>query len=162
MYMKAYITPLFIIAAFLALPLISAGIFTDNGNGTVTDNRTGLMWAKNADIAGRGMAYDDAVKWVKTLHIGGYGDWRLPSKDELNFFANGKIAPIGTNTKDPAINDLLKKTFAGYQEGIYWTSELERDRPDSVAAWFVSVSNGYVSCSYRSNDHSVWPVRGGR
>ncbi|MCP4713100.1 MAG: DUF1566 domain-containing protein, partial [Planctomycetes bacterium] len=64
--------------------------FTDNGNGTVTDNITGLMWQKSPDTDGDGnidaadkLSYDEAVAGADTLSLAGYTDWRLPTIKEL-------------------------------------------------------------------------------
>jgi hypothetical protein len=58
--------------------------FTDNGDGTITDHATGLMWSQ-AD-SGSGMIWEDALAWVEARnaeqHLG-YGDWRLPDAKEL-------------------------------------------------------------------------------
>ena len=64
--------------------------YTDNGDGTVTDNITGLMWQQSPDIDGNGdidaddkLTYDEAVAGASTLSLGGYNDWRLPTIKEL-------------------------------------------------------------------------------
>ncbi|MEJ2617536.1 MAG: DUF1566 domain-containing protein, partial [Ignavibacteriaceae bacterium] len=64
--------------------------YTDNGNGTVTDNVTGLMWQKSADMNGDGfinyndkLTYDDALTAADTFSLAGYKDWRLPTIKEL-------------------------------------------------------------------------------
>jgi Protein of unknown function (DUF1566) len=64
--------------------------FTNNGDGTVTDNITGLMWQKSADTDGDGdintgdkLTYDEAVAGANSLNLGGYTDWRLPTIKEL-------------------------------------------------------------------------------
>jgi hypothetical protein len=65
--------------------------FTDNGNGTVTDKRTGLRWLKNANAAGVTFTWDDATAAVNNLKDGvaglsdgsRAGDWHLPTKEEL-------------------------------------------------------------------------------
>jgi archaellum component FlaF (FlaF/FlaG flagellin family) len=64
--------------------------FTDNGDGTVTDHVTGLMWQKSPDTDTDGdidaddkLSYDQAVAKASTLNLGGYTDWRLPSIKEL-------------------------------------------------------------------------------
>lgn len=52
-----------------------------------TDPQTGLHWLRDANSAGRKMNWHEAMTWVKTLHVGGYTDWRLPAKEELEAFA---------------------------------------------------------------------------
>lgn len=56
--------------------------YTDNGDGTVTDNNTGLMWQKtpNSNVK---VSYADAVNGAAAQTTGGYSDWRLPTVKEL-------------------------------------------------------------------------------
>src|SRR4030043_348563 len=54
--------------------------FTDNSNGTVTDNNTGLMWQKEDD--GNWYFGDQASDVCGSLNLGGKGDWRGPPKTE--------------------------------------------------------------------------------
>ncbi len=54
--------------------------YVDNGDETITDMVTGLMWQKNA---GNKMTYDQAVSGAESFELGGYSDWRLPSIKEL-------------------------------------------------------------------------------
>jgi hypothetical protein len=56
--------------------------FVDNGNGTVTDTVTGLMWTKDANLFGR-LNWHDAISRCSSFSISGIGGWRLPSKDQL-------------------------------------------------------------------------------
>jgi len=60
--------------------------FTDNGDGTITDNMTGLMWLKDGrymETIGAGdngkMSWSEAVDWADNLVFNGYDDWRLPT-----------------------------------------------------------------------------------
>ena len=53
--------------------------YTDNGNGTVTDNVTGLMWQKGFKV----MGYEKALAYAEASTVGGYNDWRLPTIKEL-------------------------------------------------------------------------------
>lgn len=55
--------------------------YTDNQDGTITDNITGLMWSKKVD--NEKLSLVDAVNKAKTLNLGGYTDWRVPNIKEL-------------------------------------------------------------------------------
>jgi hypothetical protein len=58
--------------------------FVDNGDGTITDKVTGLMWQKGGSPSD--MKFDAAAKYVEELNssrLGGYSDWRLPTMEEL-------------------------------------------------------------------------------
>ncbi|MBT3302220.1 MAG: DUF1566 domain-containing protein [Bacteroidetes bacterium] len=64
--------------------------YTDNGDGTVTDNVTGLMWQKSPDLDWDGvidyddkLSYDEAMAAADTFGLAGYSDWRLPSIKEM-------------------------------------------------------------------------------
>jgi hypothetical protein len=54
--------------------------YSDNGDGTVTDLNTGLMWQKTP---GDKVTYDDAVAGAEDFNLAGYDDWRLPTIKEL-------------------------------------------------------------------------------
>ena len=55
--------------------------YTDNGDGTVEDNVTDLMWAQ--DLSTSSMSWEEAVEYCENLELGGYDDWRLPTIKEL-------------------------------------------------------------------------------
>ncbi|MBM4388091.1 MAG: DUF1566 domain-containing protein, partial [Deltaproteobacteria bacterium] len=54
--------------------------FMDNGDGTVTDNGTGLMWLQEAQD---GLIWSEALKYCEDLKFAGYTDWRLPDIKEM-------------------------------------------------------------------------------
>lgn len=64
-----------ILSLFIFCPAGYAEL-VDNGDGTVTDTKTGLMWQK-AD-AGT-MNWETAIAYCKKLMLAGHSDWRLPS-----------------------------------------------------------------------------------
>ena len=68
----------------------AAPSYTDHGDGTVTDRRTGLMWTQSPDLTGNGtidaddkLTYSQSLERAGSISAGGYGDWRLPTIDEL-------------------------------------------------------------------------------
>jgi hypothetical protein len=70
--------------------------YKDNGDGTITDNVTGLMWQK-AVSATTGYTHAQADIYCQNLALAGYGGWRLPTKVELF-----SIVDVGRDT--PAID----------------------------------------------------------
>ena len=60
--------------------LVAEGRFVDNGDGTITDTRRKIMWQKGDN--GKEVTFGEAQEYCKTLRLGGYADWRLPSPDE--------------------------------------------------------------------------------
>jgi len=65
--------------AFLVDGLPKIRSYTDNGDGTVTDEVTGLMWEKNMVLA----KWTGALAGAESARTGGYSDWRLPTLKEL-------------------------------------------------------------------------------
>ncbi len=81
--------------------------FTDNGDGTVTDDATGLMWSQ--DDSGEGKTWEDALAWVQSRnaesHLG-HNDWRLPNAKEMQSIVDYSRAPDATSSAagDPVFN----------------------------------------------------------
>ena len=55
--------------------------YTDNGDGTVTDNVTGLVWTQS--LSDQSMDWSDAPSYCECLTVGGITDWRVPTLKEL-------------------------------------------------------------------------------
>ena len=123
----------------------SAERFTDNGDDTVTDNCTGLMWQKKT--APRDYSWRQALRYCERLELGGYADWRLPNVRELQ-----SIADYGRY--DASIDPL----FAA-ESDWYWSSSSHIDDPDY--AWFVDFEEGYVDYDDKDEAYYVRAVRGG-
>ncbi len=80
----------------------SGGRFRDNGNGTVTDTRTGLMWTMfdSAFELGRCINFPDAQQYAADADTGGYSDWRLPTVNELGtLFKSSPRYPASSGAK---------------------------------------------------------------
>ena len=128
-------------------------IFSDR---TVKDKETGLMWTRNANIAGKEMTWDDASKFIEKLNKQKYTGlqcWRLPTKEEfLTLIAYAESQ--GYNTQ---INELFSKIgFKNVQANVYWSSTSYTD--DTTNAWSVSVSHGGMFVVTKADSHYAWPV----
>lgn len=77
--------------------------YVDNGDGTITDMVTGLMWSQSPDMNGDGdidandkLSYEEAIKGAETFNLGGYDDWRLPSiKEQYSLMIFSGVDPSG-------------------------------------------------------------------
>ena len=132
--------------------------FADNGDGTVTDNLTDLIWLKNADCFGQ-QNWTTALSDANTLADGSClltdgsvaGDWRLPNVRELQSL-------IDYGQYNPALPP--GHPFSGVQSSYYWSSTSYVYYPG--VAWFVYLNNGVVSFNSKTGTYYVWPVRGGQ
>ena len=128
--------------------------FHDNGNGTITDNLTGLMWTKNANLSGSTVSWYQAIYYCNNLTQGGYSDWRLPNVNELESLINDDEANSAT-----WLNNL---GFTNVQSFYYWSSTTYAVTPGY--AWVVFMYGGFVSYDYKSGGYGgyAWPVRAGQ
>ena len=121
----------------------------DNGDGTVTDTETGLMWQQGE---GGEMSWEAALAYCENLVFptGGYSDWRLPNRNELQSL-------VDCSEYDPAIDIVL---FPGAISYRYWSSTTNAEESDD--AWYVEFDTGYVRWASKSRDLYVRAVRGGQ
>ena len=140
--------------------------FTDNGDGTVTDARTGLIWLKNANPCPERKYWLEAVAWCSSLASGTAGltdgsvagNWRLPIKDELEGI--GTDPPTTWRLGYPSVTWTMPGApFTDVQSDLYWSSTEYADYPSG--AWYVFMNNGIVSYTSKSIGYYVWAVRGG-
>lgn len=108
--------------------------YTDHGDGTVTDNVTGLMWTK---FVGDKLTFQEALASADTVSIGGYSDWRLPTIKELYSL----IQFDGTDPSGPSLNDPIPFLDSNYFDFRYG-DESEGDRIIDAQYWS---STEYVS-----------------
>jgi len=120
----------------------------DNGDGTITDQATGLMWAQ-AD-SGAGMDWENALAYAQAMNAAthlGHADWRLPSTKELQSIVDYGRSPGATDPArvGPAIDPLFSATPIRNEAGdadypYYWTGTSAKAQASEpyTSAWYVA------------------------
>ena len=141
--------------------------FSANNDGSVTDNLTGLVWSKDADLMRSrdplldtdDLNGDGAVTWIHALdyikklnseNYLGYNDWRLPTLNELVSLVNQ-----GEPDSSAWLNELA---FFNAVPHPYWSST--SGAGNAGTAWTVSMQGGHVNTAGKTGTRHVWPVRG--
>lgn len=147
--------------------------FSDNVNGTVTDNLTGLIWLKNANCYGT-QTWMQALASANALADGmcslgdgsTAGQWRLPNVLELlslidySFYFPAVSNAAGTAkwTNGDLFLNVQNQTTV---QGRYWSSTTVAN--NTLAAWDIDFDIGTVNRNQpKTNTYYVWPVRGGQ
>ncbi|MBF0537546.1 MAG: DUF1566 domain-containing protein [Nitrospirae bacterium] len=126
--------------------------FADNGDQTITDTSSGLMWTKNPNLADR-KNWEEALDYVASMNKGtvenfGYTDWRLPDKEELEGLVKGSNGFIFDWLKSQGLTNV--------QSMNYWSSTAH----DSKSYARIVGMNGSVSYKHKTNYYFyIWPVR---
>ena len=131
-------------------PAYGANSFSDNGDGTITDSATGLMWSQ--DDSGQGMDWGSALAWVQQKnaenHLG-HSDWRLPNAKELQSIVDYQRSPDTTGSA--AIDSIFNASQITNEAGdadypFYWsgTSHLRFDGT-AFSAVYVAFGRGLGS-----------------
>lgn len=141
--------------------------FTDNGNGTVTDKKTGLMWKKCTEgqvgnnCSGNGLLY---LSWQTALQqaqkanaigtigggFAGFSDWRVPNIKELDSI-------VERQCYNPAINLAV---FPNTSNDFFWSSSPVNDKNEQI--WVISFEDGHNNYQWYGTWFSVRLVRGGQ
>jgi len=94
--------------------------FHDNGDGTITDRATGLIWQKGD--SGKGLNWEQAFAYAGNLKLAGRNDWRLPNAKELQSIAD--------YTRLPAIDPSFQiGKLPDGEHPFYWSSTTHLDGP---------------------------------
>ncbi|MDZ7695559.1 MAG: DUF1566 domain-containing protein [Deltaproteobacteria bacterium] len=139
--------------------------FMDNGDGTVTDNLTGLIWLKDGgcmgarawgDSSGETFAvisqFNEGVDFACGQYTAGtYTDWRLPNFREL-------LSLMDFGQENPALPS--GHLFTSVKNDSYFSSTTRVD--DAGRAWGVHIYQSYLINKDKTTTAYVWPVRGGQ
>jgi uncharacterized repeat protein (TIGR01451 family) len=130
--------------------------FTDNGNGTVTHQKTGLMWQRcsvgqtwnGAGCTGSASSMNYTSAIAQTSVLADYNDWRLPTLNELNTIVEYK-------NYSPAINSTV---FPNTPSNLFWSASFFASSPDG--AFIVGFNGGYDDYNLKDGNLVVRLVRG--
>lgn len=136
--------------------------FTNNNNGTATDNLTGLIWLLDADCFGA-QAWADALNSANTLNSGECGlsdgsqegDWRLPNRKESRSLSDYSQSFPTLPAGHPFLN-VQTSEFSDY-----WTATTYAANTDQAFLVDYWTAGGTVNADFKANSHYVWPVRAG-
>ena len=157
--------------------------YVDNGDGTISDLRTGLMWEKLVDD-GSIHDKDDTYTWcgascfttnimdgtITTMFLAalnggsgfaGHTDWRIPNANELESIRNLENANPATYSAFNAgcAANCTVTMCSCTQPDFYWSSTTYPSNRDD--AWFVQYLVGILSAEPKNNGHYVRAVRAG-
>ncbi len=126
--------------------------FTDNGNGTITDNATGLMWMQNDSE--KAMNWQEALEYAEGKEFGNFSDWRLPTIKELQSIVDYSRAPGATGSAaiNPAFNCTGIINEAGQPDyGYYWSGTTHTNKQNGGNAAYVSFGRamGYFNSQWQ-------------
>lgn len=111
------LTGVVVLLCFLVLPAMALEHLVKNGDGTVTDSETGLMWADKDN--GNPINWMNAQVYCKDYSGGGYTDWRMPTLAELSSL----YEPKENNKHGYHVSKLIETTAASC-----WASETNGER----------------------------------
>lgn len=142
--------------------------YTDNGDGTITDNVSGLTWEKLSDD-GSIHDKDNTYTWANAFSVkianlnatsfAGYNDWRLPNVKELQSIINFGVVNPSTYPEfsNACMGGCTPTTCSCFQVASYWTSTTAQN----ASAWVVFFSEGRTIFTLKTGTFYVRAVRGG-
>jgi hypothetical protein len=136
---------IFVLISFFVMPAMALDRFINHGDGTVTDTRTGLMWA--AKDNGSHINWKTARSYCQNYRGGGHTDWRMPTIVELT----GLYNPKEKNKRGYHVTKLIDTSAASC-----WASET---RGYKAARFNFTYGNVYWLRQSYSGPTRVLPVR---
>jgi len=141
---------------FLFCASLLGAPYTDNGNGTMTDSATGLIWQKcsngqnatSCSGSASTLTWSNAITYCNGLTLAGR-TWRLPNVNELRTIVDY------TKSSEPPIDTTA---FPSTQSGGYWSSSTYAQ--NTSYAWYVVFVGGYVGSESRTVTKYVRCVTG--
>lgn len=162
-----------------AAPAGTEQSFIDNGDGTITDSRTGLMWEKKSNDGGL-HDKDNAYSWSRDTSgtqtdgtvftqflaglnarpcFAGHCDWRVPNRREIESLVNAEayVPAVFWPFNWGCVAGCTVTACNCTQPGFYWSSTTYRLNPAS--AWYVNMYVGTVGAALKSEIYYIRAVR---
>jgi len=117
--------------------------YVENGDGTITDSATGLIWQQ--DDSGTGYNWEEALDYAENLELADYDDWRLPNAKELQSILDYTRSPdtTGTAAIDPVFSCTAIINEAGAVDyPFYWTGTTHANWSNDAGKWAVYLCFG--------------------
>jgi hypothetical protein len=122
--------------------------FYDNGNDTITDRATGLMWMrpdsgdlKAGDNRDGRLNWEQALRWAEDLEFAGHSDWRLPNVKELQSIVDYTRSPDTTRSAaiDPVFSVTpIRDALGKINYPFYWSSTTHKRMSGGESACYVA------------------------
>ena len=139
---------IFIFTGCCVMPVVALNRFVNNGDGTVTDTKTGLMWA--AKDNGIPINWPNALSYCHNYSGGGHSDWRMPTLAELESLYN----PKEKNKRGYHVTKLIDTTAS-----TCWALET---RGSTAGRFNFNYGQVYWLRQFYSGPTRVLPVRSGK
>lgn len=123
--------------------------YQDNGDGTVTDLNTGLMWQQGDTHLSPHPHFYKARRYCESLTLAGHSDWRIPDRREL-------LSIVDYGRFNPAINPVFSFCYSS----DYWSGDTDASGGGGEA-WCVDFNYGDVDHWDKGDYRHVRCVRGG-
>lgn len=123
----------------------------DSSEWTVTDRKTGLVWARNAGLSEFPLTWKEAFSFVDDMNrnrYAGYSNWRLPNRRE-------SFSLVSHSRVNPSLPE--DHPFANVFHGYYWTANTCARLPGQ--AWYVHFGGAKMYRGMKDASNMVWPVR---
>jgi hypothetical protein len=136
--------------------------FKDNGDGTILDEASGLIWMKADSV--KGMDWPKALEYAEGMEYAGHSDWRLPNAKELQSIIDYTRSPDTSDSAaiDPVFTSTEIRNEGGEKDfAHYWTSSTHvgARRSDTAVYFAFGRSLGFMK-DRRTGEYTLMDVHG--
>ncbi|MEI7978893.1 MAG: DUF1566 domain-containing protein [Bacteroidota bacterium] len=126
-------------------PTVIPNHFTDNGNGTITDHLTNLVWQKEPNT--NAVSWENAILYANNLILENDSDWRMPNIKELQSLNDEGFVSPSVNTN----------IFSNMGVKKYWSSTTQQNQVAN--AWYWNTQFGITTYDPKINTNFIICVR---